>query len=73
MKTTIDIEQMAIELIQRENATDWRYEIGKPTHRDGSIWTILVRWISPDGDPLDGPGIIEIDEVSGEAWFVETC
>ncbi len=70
---TTEIERLATELIERENKTNWKYEIGVPERVNRSIWTVLVRWISPDGDLLDGPGIIEVDEHKATAWFVETC
>ncbi len=73
MITAAELEQLAIGLIERENRTDWRYQIGHPERKDDSTWIVMVRWISPDGDPLDGPGIIHIDETKREAWFVETC
>ena len=73
MITTVEVEQLAIDLIERENKTEWRYEVGHPNRKEGTIWTVMVRWISPEGDPLDGPGIIEVDEAKREAWFVETC
>lgn len=73
MITAVELEQLAIDLIERENNTNWRYELGHPEHKEGTIWIAMVRWISPEGDPLDGPGIILIDEKKREAWFVETC
>jgi hypothetical protein len=68
-----ELRNLAIDLIQRENKTEWRAEVGYPEHKEGTIWLVLVRWISPNGDPLDGPGVIYVDEESREAWGVETC
>lgn len=68
-----ELEKLAVNLIQRENKTEWRFEVGHPKHKEGNIWVVLVRWVSPNGDLLDGPGIIYVDEENLEAWFVETC
>jgi hypothetical protein len=71
-RTSAQIQQIAKELIDRENTTGWGYEIGEPEHDEGSVWRLLVRWVPPGGDIFDGPSVIYVDEEQQEAWFLGT-
>ena len=69
--TEIEVKSIAEELIRSENRRDWSYELGNPERdaRRPHEWKMFVRWIYPDGTPLDGPGIIIVDESTNKARF----
>jgi hypothetical protein len=61
------------ELIKKENNGKWKYELGQPSRSQfrSNEWNVTVNWFNSDGTP-DDPGIIIVDDSTGDARFFMT-
>jgi hypothetical protein len=67
-----EVKALAESLLTANDNGKWRYEIGAPERdkKHPQEWNVVIRWSYPDGTPLDGPGIVIVDEATGEARFL---
>ncbi|MES2792355.1 MAG: hypothetical protein V4719_22245 [Planctomycetota bacterium] len=69
--TVDEVKALAEALLKAEDNGIWKYDLGTP-ERDRKRpreWNVSVRWVHPSGTPVDGPGIIIVDEGTREARF----
>lgn len=63
------VEQL---ILSTKNLGEWRYEIGspEPDHRGSIFRKLFIRWLYPDGSPLDGLGVVIVDCEKRRAAFL---
>ena len=69
--TQDEVRTLVESLLTAENNGEWNYEIGIHVRDKKRLeeWNVVIRWKYPDGTPLDGPGIVIVNESTGEARF----
>lgn len=71
--TAIEAKNIAKDFLDKENLNGWGYELklAFPDRKCIGEWNVQVKWTSPDGIPIDGPGVIIVCENTREARFFE--
>lgn len=71
--TVTEVTKIAENFLKNENLRGWKYYLEKPfpdKKREGE-WNVQVKWTSPEGASIDGPGVIVVCEETREARFFE--
>jgi hypothetical protein len=71
--THSEIQTIAEQLItSHKNIGNWKFELGTPEPSPGKPkhWELLVYWFNSDGNPIDGTGVILVDESTHTARFL---
>lgn len=71
--TALEVKKIAEDFLEKENLKGWEYELETPVldRKCMGEWNVQVKWTSPDGIPIDGPGVIIVCEDTREASFFE--
>ena len=71
--TTAEVQKIAEDFLKEENLKGWKYELEEPVpdSKCEGEWNVQVNWTSPEGVPIDGPGVIIVCEETCEARFFE--
>lgn len=71
--TALEARKTVEDFLANENLRGWKYELEEPSP-DGKCegeWNVQVRWTSPEGISIDGPGVIIVCEETRKARFFE--
>jgi len=71
--TVVEVQKIAEDFLAQENLKGWGYDLEEPVpdSKCKGEWNVQVKWTSPEGVPIDGPGVIIICEETRAARFFE--